>query len=254
MSFFNRTIEPFSKTTPAITVLLIRSPFNFFFIFIPSNASACLQFDFNYEDSDKRPYALSACLCVCVNNRLAFAAQTLNSLAVHRVRQLFYFLYLLRGWRILEQRRISEFDIDAVLLEHLKTNARLLHLGCSDTNNVFNVSFRTTPMDSTGVAHILEHTTLCGSQKFPVRDPFFKMLNRSLSTFMNAMTGPDYTLYPFSTCNEQDYKNLMRVYLDSVFFPLLREIDFIQEGWRLEPEDMKDLDSPLVIKVGSFFV
>lgn len=92
-------------------------------------------------------------------------------------------------------------------------------------------------MDSTGVAHILEHTTLCGSNKYPVRDPFMKMLNKSLSTFMNAMTGPDYTLYPFSTCNPQDFKNLMSVYLDSVFCPLLREQDFLQEGWRLEHEE-----------------
>lgn len=152
------------------------------------------------------------------------------------------------GWRILEERRISEFDIDGILLEHLKTKAKYLHLGCSDANNVFSVNFRTTPMDSTGVAHILEHTTLCGSEKFPVRDPFFKMLNRSLSTFMNAMTGPDYTLYPFSTCNEQDFNNLMSVYLDSVFCPLLREQDFLQEGWRLEQDDLIELDSPIVIK------
>jgi len=152
------------------------------------------------------------------------------------------------GWSKLQERRIEEFDINATLLEHVKTKAKYLHMACEDSNNAFSVNFRTTPMDSTGVAHILEHTTLCGSQKFPVRDPFMKMLNRSLSTFMNAMTGPDYTLYPFSTCNEQDYYNLMSVYLDSVFKPLLREQDFLQEGWRLEHDDLADNTTPLVIK------
>ena len=98
------------------------------------------------------------------------------------------------------------------------------------------------------MCHILEHVTLCGSQKFPVRDPFFKMLNRSLSTFMNAMTGPDYTLYPFSTPNKQDYYNLMGVYLDAVFRPNLKEEDFRQEGWRLEQTDLKDPESPLILK------
>ena len=152
------------------------------------------------------------------------------------------------GWNVLEERKIAEFDISATLLEHSRTRAKYLHMACQDDNNAFSVNFRTTPMDSTGVAHILEHTTLCGSQKFPVRDPFMKMLNRSLSTFMNAMTGPDYTLYPFSTCNEQDYYNLMSVYLDSVFKPLLREQDFLQEGWRLEHDDIADEKSPFVIK------
>ena len=152
------------------------------------------------------------------------------------------------GWRVRERRTIAEFDISAVLLEHEKTRARYLHMDCQDENKAFSVNFRTTPMDSTGVAHILEHTTLCGSNKYPVRDPFMKMLNRSLSTFMNAMTGPDYTLYPFSTCNSQDYHNLMSVYLDSVFRPLLREQDFLQEGWRLEHDELADTETPLVVK------
>ena len=152
------------------------------------------------------------------------------------------------GWRVTETRTIAEFDISAVLLEHERTKARYLHMDCQDENKAFSVNFRTTPMDSTGVAHILEHTTLCGSSKYPVRDPFMKMLNRSLSTFMNAMTGPDYTLYPFSTCNTQDYYNLMSVYLDSVFRPLLREQDFLQEGWRLEHDEMDDTETPLVVK------
>lgn len=103
-------------------------------------------------------------------------------------------------------------------------------------------------MDSTGVPHILEHNVLCGSQKFPCRDPFFKMLNRSLSTFMNAMTGSDYTIYPFSTQNATDFTNLMSVYLDAVFKPNLKELDFLQEGWRLEHEDPTDKNSPIVFK------
>lgn len=103
-------------------------------------------------------------------------------------------------------------------------------------------------MDSTGVPHILEHTVLCGSQKYPCRDPFFKMLNRSLSTFMNAFTASDYTMYPFSTQNGKDFQNLLSVYLDAVFFPCLREQDFWQEGWRLENETPTDLNSPLVFK------
>lgn len=103
-------------------------------------------------------------------------------------------------------------------------------------------------MDSTGVPHILEHTVLCGSERFPVRDPFFKMLNRSLSTFMNAFTASDYTMYPFSTQNAKDFQNLLSVYLDAVFFPCLREQDFWQEGWRLENEDPTDPQTPLVFK------
>ncbi|XP_045906812.1 presequence protease, mitochondrial isoform X2 [Micropterus dolomieu] len=103
-------------------------------------------------------------------------------------------------------------------------------------------------MDSTGVPHILEHTVLCGSEKYPCRDPFFKMLNRSLSTFMNAFTASDYTMYPFSTQNGKDFQNLLSVYLDAVFFPCLREQDFWQEGWRLENEDPTDPNSPLVFK------
>ncbi|XP_041378980.1 LOW QUALITY PROTEIN: presequence protease, mitochondrial-like [Gigantopelta aegis] len=106
----------------------------------------------------------------------------------------------------------------------------------------------TTPMDSTGVSHILEHTTLCGSKNYPVRDPFFKMLSRSLSTFMNAFTANDWTLYPFSTQNSKDYRNLLSVYLDCIFHPNLREMDFHQEGWRLEHESPNDKNSPLVFK------
>jgi Zn-dependent M16 (insulinase) family peptidase len=118
----------------------------------------------------------------------------------------------------------------------------------ADPNNVFCVGFPTLPRDSTGVSHILEHTALCGSRRFPCRDPFFKMLTRSLATFMNAMTGSDYTMYPFSTTNAVDYAQLLSVYLDACFAPNLRRLDFLQEGWRLEHADARDPASPIVFK------
>uniref|UniRef100_H2Z9Y2 Presequence protease, mitochondrial n=1 Tax=Ciona savignyi TaxID=51511 RepID=H2Z9Y2_CIOSA len=138
--------------------------------------------------------------------------------------------------------------MSAFELQHVKTGSDHLHLARDDKNNVFSVSLRTTPMNSTGVAHVLEHVALCGSHKFPVRDPFFKMLDRSMATFMNAMTGADYTVYPFSTQNEKDFQNLLSVYLDAVFYPRLQKLDFLQEGWRLEHEINTDPDSPIVFK------
>ncbi|XP_071651416.1 presequence protease, mitochondrial [Temnothorax longispinosus] len=155
---------------------------------------------------------------------------------------------ILHGFMVDEVSSIDELFLTAVRLTHLSTGAQYLHLARDDTNNVFSIGFRTTPMDSTGLPHILEHTTLCGSERYPCRDPFFKMLRRSLATFMNAMTGPDYTIYPFSTQNLKDYRNLQSVYLDSVFKPNLRELDFRQEGWRLEHADVNDKNSPIVFK------
>ena len=129
-------------------------------------------------------------------------------------------------------------------LEHLKTGARHIHVSNQDAENTFSVAFKTIPADSTGVAHILEHTVLCGSKRFPVRDPFFSMLKRSLSTFMNAFTASDWTMYPFSTQNPKDYLNLMDIYLDAAFFPRLDELSFKQEGHRLEIEgDLNASDS-----------
>lgn len=154
----------------------------------------------------------------------------------------------LEGFVVQEVREISEFRMWAYRLLHLATGAQYLHIQRDDTNNVFSVGFRTTPSNSTGVPHILEHMTLCGSVNYPCRDPYFKMLNRSLATFMNAMTGPDYTIYPFATQNFQDYRNLMSVYLDAVFNPQLRESDFWQEGWRLEHENQNDPSSQIHIK------
>uniref|UniRef100_A0A4W6C8K2 Presequence protease, mitochondrial n=1 Tax=Lates calcarifer TaxID=8187 RepID=A0A4W6C8K2_LATCA len=154
----------------------------------------------------------------------------------------------IHGFTVKEVVAVPDLFLTAVKLTHDKTGAQYLHAARDDSNNLFSVQFRTTPMDSTGVPHILEHTVLCGSEKYPCRDPFFKMLNRSLSTFMNAFTASDYTMYPFSTQNGKDFQNLLSVYLDAVFFPCLREQDFWQEGWRLENENPTDPNSPLVFK------
>ncbi len=154
----------------------------------------------------------------------------------------------LHGFRVEQVLPVPTFHLTAVKLCHTATGAELVHISRVDRNNVFAVGFPTTPSDSTGISHILEHTVLCGSRKYPCRDPFFKMLTRSLATFMNAFTASDYTLYPLSTCNEKDYENLMRVYLDAVFFPKLEEMDFYQEGWRLEHENLDDPASPLVFR------
>ncbi len=140
--------------------------------------------------------------------------------------------------RVVPLEQIRSFFYD---LEHINTGARHIHISNEDAENTFSVAFKTVPVDSTGVAHILEHTVLCGSQRYPVRDPFFSMLKRSLSTFMNAFTASDWTMYPFSTQNRKDYFNLLDVYLDAAFFPKLEELSFKQEGHRLEIEG--DLNS-----------
>ncbi|XP_075988219.1 presequence protease, mitochondrial [Anticarsia gemmatalis] len=154
----------------------------------------------------------------------------------------------LHGFLCTEVEHIKEYNMTAYFLVHEKAKTEYLHLERDDSNNVFSVGFRTTPLDSMGTPHILEHTVLCGSEKYPVRDPFFKMLNRSLATFMNALTGPDYTFYPFSSQNEIDYRNLQKVYLDAVFKPNLARLDFLQEGWRLEHSNIEDKSSDLTFK------
>ncbi|XP_068604757.1 presequence protease, mitochondrial [Brachionichthys hirsutus] len=154
----------------------------------------------------------------------------------------------IHGFTVGEVSAVPDLFLTAVTLTHDGTGARYLHAARDDSNNLFSVQFRTTPTDSTGVPHILEHTVLCGSERYPCRDPFFKMLNRSLSTFMNAFTASDFTMYPFSTQNGKDFQNLLSVYLNAVFFPCLREQDFRQEGWRLENENPSDPDTPLVFK------
>ena len=135
-----------------------------------------------------------------------------------------------------------------VELVHERLGSRHIHIACADENNAFNVMFPTVPQDSTGVAHILEHVVLAGSEKYPVRDPFFSMIPRSLSTFMNAMTGQDSTSYPFSTRNQKDYFNLLGVYLDATFFPRITRETFLQEGWRFEFEDGENPETPLQYK------
>jgi len=140
----------------------------------------------------------------------------------------------LYGYCIKKVTPLETIDSVMVQLSHIKTKARHIHIFNKDKENTFGVFFRTIPTDSTGVAHILEHTVLCGSKKFNVRDPFFSMIKRSLSTFMNAFTASDWTMYPFATQNPKDYYNLMNVYLDAAFFPRIDELSFKQEGHRLE--------------------
>ncbi|KAH8693710.1 putative pitrilysin family metalloprotease [Talaromyces proteolyticus] len=150
----------------------------------------------------------------------------------------------LHGFTVREKKHVPELHLSAVLLRHDKTDADYLHVARDDKNNVFGIGFKTNPPDATGVPHILEHTTLCGSKKYPVRDPFFKMLPRSLSNFMNAFTSSDHTTYPFATTNKQDFQNLLSVYLDATLHPLLKEEDFRQEGWRLGPENPRVAEGP----------
>lgn len=152
------------------------------------------------------------------------------------------------GFKLEKVDNIKELNIKPYYLRHQKTGAEYLHIEKQDSNNVFAISLRTTPKNSTGVAHVLEHLALCGSKKYPVRDPFMKMLTRSLATFMNAMTGSDFTVYPFSTQNTKDFENLFRVYTDAVFFPRLKTVDFRQEGWRLEHEKPDKKDTPIIIR------
>jgi presequence protease len=133
------------------------------------------------------------------------------------------------AWSLVFRKHIPAHDVTLERFQH-PSGARHDHLSCPDEHRSFMVAFRTPPDDDTGLPHILEHTTLCGSQRFPVRDPFFKMLRRSLQTFMNAMTFPDMTCYPFASQVPKDYANLLAVYLDAVFRPLLDPLDFAQEG------------------------
>ncbi|MBN2645874.1 MAG: insulinase family protein [Desulfuromonadaceae bacterium] len=152
------------------------------------------------------------------------------------------------GFQFIQHSPLPELNVSLIQFCHPQTGARFVHIDSADPNNLFAVAFRTPPSDSTGIAHILEHTVLCGSQRFPVRDPFFTMLKRSLNTFMNAFTAGDWTCYPFSSQNRKDFDNLLDVYLDAAFFPLLREQDFRQEGHRLEFAQPDDPTSPLTFK------
>lgn len=149
------------------------------------------------------------------------------------------------NYTVIKEKYIEEVHSKATLLRHNKSGARLFLLANDDDNKVFQVGFRTPPTDDTGVPHILEHSTLCGSKKFPVKDPFVELLKSSLNTFLNAITFPDKTIYPVASCNDKDFANLMEVYMDAVFYPnvYIHEEIFKQEGWHYELEDK---DSPII--------
>ena len=142
----------------------------------------------------------------------------------------------LAEYEILDEHRVEDVQSDGFILRHKKSGARIAVLSNNDDNKVFYIGFRTPPEDETGVPHIIEHTTLCGSKKFPVKDPFIELAKGSLNTFLNAMTYPDKTVYPVASCNDQDFKNLMDVYLDAVFNPNITKYEeiFKQEGWHYE--------------------
>ena len=148
-------------------------------------------------------------------------------------------LYNLKAYKVLEERFIKEIDSNAFLLEHNKTKAKVVVMANEDKNKTFAISFRTPPTNDTGVPHIIEHSVLCGSKKFPSKEPFVELMKASLNTFLNAMTYPDKTMYPVSSCNDKDFQNLMDVYLDAVFYPNMHtnEKIFKQEGWHYELDD-----------------
>ncbi|MGN0205362.1 MAG: insulinase family protein, partial [Coprococcus sp.] len=149
------------------------------------------------------------------------------------------------AYEVISTEYIDEIKSMAGLLRHIKTGARVVVLSNEDENKVFNIGFRTPPQDSTGVAHIMEHSVLCGSKNFPAKDPFIELAKGSLNTFLNAMTYPDKTIYPVASCNDADFQNLMHVYLDAVFYPNIYAGNetFRQEGWHYELEDK---DAPLI--------
>ena len=152
---------------------------------------------------------------------------------------------IFNGFELLRERALTELNSTAQFYRHAKTGAELLSLVNDDENKVFGVTFRTPPRDSTGVAHILEHAVLCGSRKYPVKEPFVELMKGSLNTFLNAMTFPDKTCYPVASQNLRDFYNLIDVYLDAVFYPRITPNAFQQEGWHYE---LDAVDAPLVYK------
>ncbi|MCI9106095.1 MAG: insulinase family protein [Lachnospiraceae bacterium] len=150
----------------------------------------------------------------------------------------------LAAYRVTDHRWIEEMQSEGIVLEHKKTKARLFLLSNEDENKVFCIGFRTPPDDNTGLPHILEHSVLCGSEKFPLKDPFVELVKGSLNTFLNAMTYPDKTVYPVASCNDKDFQNLMDVYMDAVLHPNIyrEEKIFQQEGWHYE---LEDIDAPV---------
>ena len=150
----------------------------------------------------------------------------------------------LKAYTLIKEEKIEDIKSKGYLLRHSKSGARIMLLKNDDENKVFHIAFRTPPTDSTGVAHILEHSVLCGSKKFPIKDPFVELAKGSLNTFLNAMTYPDKTVYPVASCNNQDFRNLMDVYLDAVFRPNIYQHEeiFKQEGWHYA---LEDADEPI---------
>ena len=151
---------------------------------------------------------------------------------------------IIHGFRLIRTEEIVETDGRGHTFVHEKTGARLFFLETEDDNKVFSISFRTPPVDDTGVAHIVEHSVLCGSRKYPLKEPFVELVKGSLNTFLNAMTFPDKTMYPVASRNARDFQNLMDVYLDAVFYPAMRTNPqvLMQEGWHYE---LEDVDAPL---------
>ncbi|HDZ23951.1 MAG TPA: peptidase M16, partial [Desulfobacteraceae bacterium] len=147
---------------------------------------------------------------------------------------------IIHGFRLIKEQEIAELNILARLFTHEKTCAELLSLSNDDENKVFGITFKTPPSDSTGAAHILEHSVLCGSRKYPVKEPFVELLKGSLQTFLNAFTYPDKTCYPVASQNVKDFYNLIDVYLDAVFYPRLTPHIFEQEGWHYELQNPND--------------
>lgn len=152
----------------------------------------------------------------------------------------------LSAYELVKQENITDLNSQGYLLNHKKTGARIVVLENDDENKVFGIAFRTPPSDSTGVPHIMEHSVLCGSKKFHAKDPFVELAKGSLNTFLNAMTYPDKTVYPVASCNDVDFKNLMDVYLDAVFYPNIysRPQIFKQEGWHYE---IDNVDAPITV-------
>jgi len=151
----------------------------------------------------------------------------------------------LHGFQLVHEREIVELNVHARLFRHIKTGAELISLECADENKAVGVAFKTPPPDDSGIPHILEHSVLSGSQKFPVRDPFIELVKTSVNTFLNAITFEDFTIYPFASTNVQDLRNLAEVYFDAVFFPLIHENTLKTEGWHYE---LDAPDAPLTYK------
>ncbi|HTZ50442.1 MAG TPA: insulinase family protein, partial [Spirochaetia bacterium] len=138
------------------------------------------------------------------------------------------------GYEVVSRRSLPEYRAEGTLLRHVKTGCEVLHLAAADTENLFAFCFTTPPADDTGISHIIEHSVLSGSRRFRVKEPFSVLMKGSMHTFLNALTYPDRTVYPAASCNRADFFNLMTVYADAVFHPLLRPETFMQEAWRLE--------------------